>query len=379
MINLNSIAENIESGLNASMPDRNITFHIWTDVGKYEKPVRTGNAVKVILPGLLTCTSSSNTTASGGLVLGLQSLLLQIKFPQRKPRTSPDEEKEDDYQFVQDIRELLDAYFAANKTFAVTDGNTTYKVGMSYGISVSGTAELGNHFATSYELSVYINLLYAENGVNSRDVTAQFDGVPVNFETANPARSATVSTDVYSSSGMISSNLVNSTAFTIDCTIPATTNEVTMQFVEYLLKGKANTAHFVKLTWGTAAEKIFLMTMKDIQASVSGVENVGLVLPLVEISRAEIADYPQSFYVARLNLSDISEETSLTLPQGMYYFNGRAFETEENTTVSELVKSENLIPTENGGYGTYFVSLHGGTFSWTNVGSVTVIQEGTNA
>lgn len=358
MINVNTIAENIENGLNAAFADPNIALHVWTDVGKYEKPVRTGNSVKVTLPALLTCISSSNTTASGGLVLGLQSLLLQIRFPQRKPRTSPDEEPEEDYAFVEQMRDLLDAYFSANKTFAIEDGDTTYKVGMSYGISVSGTAELSNHLAPSYELDVNINLLYAENGVNSRDVTAQFDGVPVNFETANPARSATVSTDVYSSSDLIATNFVNSTAFSVDCTIPATTNEVTMQFVEYLLKGKANTAHFVKLTWGTAAEKVFLMTMKDIQASVSGVENVGLVLPLMEISRADMANYPEGFYVARLTLENIEEETSITLPKGMYYFNGKAFEvSEDDTVITELVKPQNLIPAGNA-YETYFVSLN---------------------
>lgn len=380
MIELNSVANMFETGINSLMPD-NIVLKIWTDVGKYEKPVRSLNSVQYTLPGILACTSSTNSTASGGLILGLQALVLEIKFPQRMPITAPGQAQQDDYEFVQEIRGILDTYFSANKSFVVQDGQSTYKVGMGYGLSVSGTPELSNHLGPSYSLSVYINLLYAENGINSRDIVAQFDGVPINFETANPSRSATVSTDIYSGSS-VAKNVVTSTAFSIDCTLPSTTNNVNAEFVDYLLNGKPNTAHFVKLTWGTVGEKLFLMTQKDIQASISGVENVGLTMPLIEVvENAETLNYPAQFYVAMLYLTNSTEQISVILPAGTYYFNGSAFELTAQTELSPFISSENLIYNEQKqAYGVLLISLNTVTPSGlVNISEVDVIQEGTSA
>ena len=78
MIEINAVAKRIENGLNTAIEnsstfDKNISFKIWSDLGKYLKPRREGNTVKYILNGVLTAASSANTTANGGLVMGVQS------------------------------------------------------------------------------------------------------------------------------------------------------------------------------------------------------------------------------------------------------------------------------------------------------------------
>ena len=130
--------------------------------------------------------------------------------------------------------------------------------------------------------------------------------------------------------------------------------------MNYLLNGKPNTAHFVKLTWGTVGEKLFLMTQKDIQASISGVENVGLTMPLIEVvENAETLNYPAQFYVAMLYLTNSIEQISVILPAGTYYFKGSAFELTAQTELSPFISSENLIYNEQKqAYGVLLISLN---------------------
>ena len=42
MIELSTIAEMFETGLNAALTDKNLQFKIWSDLGEYIPPERTG-------------------------------------------------------------------------------------------------------------------------------------------------------------------------------------------------------------------------------------------------------------------------------------------------------------------------------------------------
>lgn len=380
MIGLQSIADKIEIGLNTNISDKNLSFKVWTDAGKYQKAQRVLNTVQYIFPALLTCVSSTNTTASSGLIMGIQSLYFELMIPQKKPRTLPTEESTEDYDFIAEIRSLLDNYFSANQITMIEDSGRTFKVGMAYGLSLSGNTDISSHFGLTVTFGVDITLLYAENGINSRDVTVQFDTLPITFETAVPSRYATVNTDVFSGK-KIAKNIVTSTAFSFDFTLPCTTDGVSSQFIEYMFNGEPNVAHFVKITWGDDFSKIFLMTLKDVQSSVEGVEIAGLTMPLVEIlDLPETMGYPKSFYVAILYLQNVNSPTSVTLPAGMYYFDGEAFELVEQSSVSKQIDTANLIYTQEKGYGVYLISPAQITISGlSNVKEIAVIQGGEDA
>lgn len=379
MIELSTIAEMFETGLNAALTDKNLQFKIWSDLGEYIPPERTGNSVQYTLLGSLTATSSANTTASGGLVLGMQSMTLEFRIPQLVPRTTPDTAQRGGYKFVKYIRKLLDNYFAANKVFGLTDNGVTYRVSLAYGTAISGIPGIDSPLGKSYGLSVYITMLYGENGINSRDITIQFDGVPINFETANPSRAATVSTDIYAGNST-AKNIVTSTAFSIDCTIPSTTNEVTAQFVSYLLNGAPNTAHFVKVNWGGVDEKIFLMTQKDISASISGVEIAGLTMPLIEVAdNVEMMNYPASFFVAKIRLTSDNPAVLVTQSDCIYYFAGEIAEASGGSQIVKMPRQEDMVYDEaTDTYSAYFISTRpvsaGSSFT-----EITIVQEGENA
>lgn len=375
MISLSSIANLIQTGINANMPE-NMQIKVWTDVGKYEPAIRTLNTIEYIFPALLTSVSSTNSTTNGGLIMGLQSLVLELKIPQEMPRTTPEPTTDLDYSFVENIRSILDNYFAANKTTVIVDGTTTYKVGIAYGISESGNAEISSHFGGTFTFIVRLTLLYAENGINSRDVTVQFDNFPVQFETSLPSRSATVNTDVFSSS-TIAKNIVTSTAFSFDFALPCTTDDISAEFINYLLTGTPNVVHFVKITWADVMSKTFLMTIKDAESNLSGVELAGLKMPLIEAMEApEMLNYPSYFYIAVAYLTDESSEFSLTFPAGMYYFNGEIIEYSEEQTVTQTANTQNLV--YNGTqYGLYIVSPSAVQITaGTNISLISVIQEG---
>lgn len=362
MIEINAVAKRIENGLNTAIEnsstfDKNISFKIWSDLGKYLKPRREGNTVKYILNGVLTAASSANTTANGGLVMGVQSYRLDILIPQQHPRTLPEGISQEDYDFVTEVRALIDTYFKANETVTFTEDNVTYVTGISYGTAISGIPGIDSPIGADFTLSVFLTLSYTENGINSRGISIQFDGVPVNFETATPERAATIYADTYSGN-YIAKNIVTSTVFSLECLLPSTTNEVTTQFVQYLLDGKPNTAHFVKVTWANVEEKMFFMMMEKINANISGVNTVGLTIPLIEVVKnIDMLNFPASFYVAKYYFSAISETPYITLPPALYYFNGEAFEITEQSSQTYILNTDCLEYDEDKQlYGIYMIA-----------------------
>ena len=262
MINLTQYAQQIETGLN-DLVDNSIRFVVWSDIGKYKQGARQGNSVTRYINCLLTRAPGQINTGNSGLIIASDSITLQVAVPTDPPRATGLEDNPevnmDVYEFVEKIRNVMDAYFSQNIINGYTDENgKTYQTGMQYSLSATGNTDLAPTIGTYITFSVYITVNIVQNGINSREVKIYIDGEEVPFLTASPNRASVKATDVYAGSNE-SETVVTSTAFIVEISQPATTGRIADQFNEYLLYGAPNIAHFAEIVMGERKEGCSLL------------------------------------------------------------------------------------------------------------------------
>ena len=98
--------------------------------------------------------------------------------------------------------------------------------------------------------------------------------------------------------------------------------------------------------------------MEKINANISGVNTVGLTIPLIEVVKnIDMLNFPASFYVAKYYFSAISETPYITLPPALYYFNGEAFEITEQSSQTYILNTDCLEYDEDKQlYGIYMIA-----------------------
>ena len=302
MINLTSYAKTIEDGLNALLDNANIQFVVWCDVGKYKQPLRTGNKVTTYINCLLTRSTGTVQTGGGGLTIAVDNLRLEFAVPLKEPRqqayaeTAPEVEN-NQFPFVEQIRNIADTYFSTNTQTPYTENGVTYGAGFQYALTDTQIVEMATSIGGYATFAASISVYVVENGINSRSVSVEIDGINAPFMTLSPSRANEMSTDVYSDGGE-SESIVTSTAFSLQIAQPATTDTVTEQFLDYLLDGDKNTVHFLKVTMGDKV-KLYTITFGNVAASVEGSQNVGTVIPLLQVrNNPDLLNYPSYFTAA---------------------------------------------------------------------------------
>lgn len=351
MITLNQIAEYFENALNEELGEKNIKFHIWADVGKFDKPFRDGNTVTHYITGNLRTTSSSND--ANYLVMGTNGLSLDFAIPVKPPRTTASESAQEllevvdgQYPFVIKVVAAINNYFQKAQSFTLSDGEDEYSLSFQAGTSVSGIVDIQSQLGKHVTASVYIQLYFIKGGTMSNDVEVTFDGVRVPFQSVQCGRSTESSRDVYAGRE-ISKSIASSSAFSIDVKFPVNGDEISKQTLAFLFEGKPNTAHFVTVKFGKkATEEGYLMTVDNNNSLSQGVAISGMSASLAEVVEAtETLNYPEGFQVGRFGLENSALE-SITLSFSepcKAYIGGDIYFVTEGTAVSISLQSEDFI------------------------------------
>ncbi len=312
MINLKQYSEMVEGGLNGKLAENGVEgyeFVVWTDIGKFRHAKRNMNKVTTYINCLMTRAQAAVDTGNGGLMIASDNIALQIAVPTKEARSDekvPEPEIfENNYVFVEKVRNLVDEYFSENIITSITDDKGThYEAGMVYSLATTGNADMAPSIGTYVTFTVNITVNVVQNGINSRVAKIEIDGMVVPFLSMSPGRAGDLSTDVYSDNkNFESESLTTSTAFSLDISVPATTGGVTKQFLEYLLHGKPNTVHFVKIKVGEDKdlERQTLMTFDKTSISVEGSLNIGQTITLIKVRpNIELNSFPKYFTVGRV-------------------------------------------------------------------------------
>lgn len=321
MIDIWQFAKTIERGLNK---EEGIVFKVWTDVGSYDAGTRVGNKGQNTIPCLLRRVSSPVTTPNNGILVATENLVLDVAVPFAPPRivasdpTQPvvqdiEDSRSGIYAFVELIREYLDNYFSTNRFEAFEIDGETYQCGFEHHLGEIGDSSIQAGIGQFVTFSVEITIHLVQNGLNSMSVKVFIDGEQTPFLTASPSRNTIKQSDIYAGQGSESKTLNTSTAFALEISAPATDSRVISEFIDYLLYGKKDVAHFVKVKMG---EKTRLMyaTFGDVSASVEGVLNVGTTITITPIAdNPELLEYPDYFKVFKISLPLAEQEVTLAV------------------------------------------------------------------
>lgn len=161
-------------------------FAMLPDTGKFTPSIRTDNGVTRFIDINAQCVNSDIDTPKGGIVSADIDLSLDLRVPILKKTDANGNEL-----IVQQVRNVLDAYFAENKSGTITgkDG-MTYVYGASYGFSMTGGRDIvpGIGDSIGFHISAEFSLL--QNGAAAELFSLKIDGYDIPFALLGFARTA---------------------------------------------------------------------------------------------------------------------------------------------------------------------------------------------
>lgn len=351
MITLEEFSDRFQNGLNTALNKNEIQFKIWSNVGKYQKAIRDGNTVTKYINGNLRVSSSAND--ANDLVMGVNGLTLDLMVPVKRPRTNAKQTAEElaeiqdgQYQFVEEVVNAINAYFQTAVSTSMTDKNgKSYAVSYQAGTAVGGTVDLLPLVGRALEVSVYIEVYFIEDGVNSKSVKVYVDGISIPYTAARFGRSPVIERDVYADE-FVSKSIITSTAIAIDLDFPSTAQESAGMALDYLFDGEPNVAHFVKVKWGTVKEKNYFMTINSAINSTQGITIAGASISLVEVGD-NVYGVPRSYQVRKF-LFNTAEPDNLTFALSEkcnVYIAGKVYDSSDYISIN--LKSTDLVYDED--------------------------------
>lgn len=328
MINTAKYAEQIEEGLNyiiGASEDRELAehyvFRVFADVGMFREAERRkrSNFSTVYINCILTASPSPNETIASGLVIAVEGFTLSVAVPLNRLKARREEAPESvidgDYVFVEKVKGIINEYLKVNTIESITDDDgNTYACGYGYTMGRTGSVDLGTMIGEYINFDAYISVNIVQNGINSKDVVVEFDGEVVPYQAFSPNRSIISDGSTFSDGTGASKAIVSATTLAFNITLPAVLGTISSQFNDYLLNGRLNTLHFVRLKFGQSEEysKYYCMTYGDISASVNGVLNAGLSINFTELAYIpEILTVPSYMTVKQVQIIDIGDSVTV--------------------------------------------------------------------
>lgn len=243
MIDLTTISKIFETGLNNALHavtgNEELSFKIWATAGEMDEPQRNGNVIQEFITGNLRVSSTSNS--ANLLVMGVSGLTLDFVLPVSRPRTNVQQTESElqkvkagQIQFINGIITIIDNYFQSASTITVIDdiSGKTFTVGISAGTAVSGDIDLTSRLGNHVPITTYIEFIYAEDGINAKDIVITISGNKLPFNSVKIDRAGVTERNVYAGQ-LIAKNITTSTALAIDVEFPAFTRDPAQSAVDY--------------------------------------------------------------------------------------------------------------------------------------------------
>ena len=271
MIPLSEIVSQLNAGLNNNTAG--ITFNIVADSGEYIPPTRNLNNVTEYIQGAAEITDSDIVPVQG-LVIVSETVNVEIgvAIDPDEPNTTSNEP----------IRNIISAYLSKPQVTQMTDENgNVYSVSMFGSQPTTGDLALRDNYGYSITYEFSIEYTFIENGINSYNVTIEFEGEAVPFTDFTITRTPVMDGGAFSNSNGTAKNYVAVTGLEISFSVPALTDSVlTQEFISYLLTG---TQAIYNISLGINGNtQSYNMIFAQSNASLSGVDNMGLSISLVE-------------------------------------------------------------------------------------------------
>lgn len=343
MIGINDLAEMIENGLNQKFGEENIKFRIWGSAGENQRLERIGNTVTEYIYGTLVRTSSANDAST--IEMGANTLVLDLFVPIKRPMVAVNTTPlprivQGQYPFLDKVIETVDSYFKLATHFQYpetpSEGETVYSVGMNAELSTTGTVELLPIVGNGVLISVGIELLFVESGVNARTVTIMIDGnaVTVPYQSVQFGASAVRSSDVRAGEAR-SRGYDSATAVSFSLTFPATNQAFTQTLLDFIFDPIPNQVHFVTVSVEGKTNS-YLMLLDSPNASAQQVANIGLTVNFTEaIGDAEIMNVPSSYRTGRFPVpSSADDSLTFSITECTFYIVGNAYASSGEQTVA---------------------------------------------
>lgn len=369
MITLTKLANYFEEGLNKTLNNPEIQFKIWAEAGQHVKSRREGNTVTYFINGNLRTSTSAND--ANDLVMGVNGLSLEFTVPVQQPRTNATQTAEElakikdgQYPFVTYVINAINSYFQTAKAITLTDDKgVEYSVAFQAGTVTPGNVDIASKLGNYLPVPVYIEVYFVEGGVNSKDVKVYFDGKSMPFQAVRHGRSPMTERDVYAGT-LVSKNLITSTAFAIDVDFPVTSDSATQACVNYLISGKPNVAHFVKVQFGSLNEKLYLMTLNTVQTSAQGIAIAGVSASLMEVvENVSALGVPDNYEMDKFTFQN-SNATSVSFTAEadcLFYCAGETYSLTAGESINiPLDQSDYEYDEEDGVYYVYYILLKTG-------------------
>lgn len=286
MIELNTLAKNMENGLNnlSIQNGLGIVFKIHSDEGEYKTALQSRVKRQRYTNGLLQISSSSIVPVQN-LVVATQAARLDIAV--QLPNRNTDD------QIITAYRGLLDGYFTATSLQMLKDASgKMYSVASVYSLATTGSVSVESPLGTNITFTVFVNYSLVQNGLNSSEFTVTLDGAAVEYTSLTIDRTTAMDSAAYSNTNGSAKNVANSMALTFHLQIPATItdNAANAALRQFVLDGDMQTKHTLVVDIG-GESRTYTVVFGETNISLNGLQNAGYTVIFVEAANlSEVSD-----------------------------------------------------------------------------------------
>lgn len=287
MITLQYLTNTINTQLNGLS---DIQFKINPDGDEY-KGARLENNVVVddYIQGTAILLNSSIVPVEG-IIIQSQTVGVEIVVPVKTGRELV--EQEDGSSIMQEVvyqssfepvRQVLATLASQAYNDTITSDSKTFKVTYTVTNPRAGDIMIRDQVGLSITYQFTCNFAIIQNGVNTRDVEIEFEGVKVPFSQFSIVRTAINESGAFNSSEGSALNYTAVTAVQIDLSVPALgDSNITTEHFDFLKNGVVK-QYEVSIKFGTNdTPKVFTMQFGECNVSGQGTDNLGQSIRLVE-------------------------------------------------------------------------------------------------
>lgn len=247
MITIDNVKEQYIMPLLAST---GLTYNIVTDVGDFEKNVRSGNTVNNVINGLLLL-SESEVQKIGTLSAIAYTANLSFLLP-----LEDEVDVNNEFPTVTAFRAALSKAFSVSNTISITDeSGVVYVGGISYSLPSVGQRAQRDLVGDSVVYSCSVSVAFLPGARNSTSIRMIIDNEIIQFMAYNPSRTPALSADLLSNStNGEATTYAESTSFKMEFTIPALQDSNFSKNVSRWIYGKI------------PANRVFIVTVIELNA-----------------------------------------------------------------------------------------------------------------
>ncbi len=272
MISLLNICEKLNELLNTNKT--NYAYKIYSESELHRTPKRVGNKVEQVLEGIATIISSSIVPVQG-LKFGTQTIAVEIAVP------IDTREMEDVSIGIENIVERYKQDINTLVSEPISYTIDKYVVTMTGTLADVGEQEQQSSIGLMIPISFTITLNYFLNGLNSLNQKLHYENEEIKFTSLSIGRTVIQDGGAFSTTEGVSKNYVQTTALSIELTLPATTDsEFCGKFREFIRKGTSESFNITYDDNGTEENYKMIFLTSNLQAQ--GVDNVGYTITLAE-------------------------------------------------------------------------------------------------